>query len=183
MRLKFYISLFFILVLIISIALFDYYALNKRIIAMSSNIIDVRKQSEILKSRLTYLSFIEKEEKRMIRERQRLEVFHSFNDTLEFISFLEENAESSGNQIKVTIKEGGTQSFNVQLGGSFNSLINFLIRLENIPAEIRLNHIISERRSSFIPGGENGITVNSSEAVSIKTELTIIPSQELPSIL
>lgn len=169
----FYISLAFILFLLISIAFFDYYVLNKKIIMVSNDILSMRKQSETLRSRLAYSAFMEKEGRRMIKERQRLETFHSFHDTLEFINFLEESAKISGNQIKVTIREGKKQLFTVQLTGSFNSLITFLIRLENISAEIDLAHIIREENDTLAPN----------EIKPIKTELIITPSQALPSIL
>lgn len=169
----FYVSLIFTMLSLISIAAFDYYALNKKIVVTSNNILLIRKQSETLKSRLAYSAFMEKEGRRVITERERLETFHSFNDTLEFINFLEENARASGNEIKVSIQEGGKQLFTLQLGGSFNGLLNFLIRLENIPAQIELTHIIKE----------TGNSLNLNEIKSIKTELIIAPFEPLPSIL
>lgn len=177
----FYIFLSFVLLLIISIALFDYYVLNKKIITVSNDIRAIRKKSETIKSRLIYVSSMKKEEERITIERQRLKTVRSFSDALEFLNFLEESAGSSGNQIKVTIQEGKIQLFNVQLSGSFNSLINFLIRLEDIPAEIQLNHIISDKTPFFI--SKEGNTAVSNEVKSIRTEIIITPLQALPSIL
>ena len=177
----FYISLFSVALLLAGIAWFDYRVLYKEIVFISNDIIGVRRKIEILSARLGYLPLIEKEGKRILIDSKQLEAPHSFKDALEFLDFLETSAQNSGSQIKISTQGGQTQIFNAQLTGSFNNMLNFLIRLEDIPAQIQLKHIVKEKKqntSSLF--SQDSHTSDSRGEEFLRTELTITPSQDLP---
>lgn len=161
LRTKFYLFLFLAVMAAGVIIWLDWKILFKNIVSTSNQTVAFRKEIEYLRTRMQYLPFIKNEARRVALQRQNLKVFHSFGSPLEFLYFLEGAARDSGNLIQVSVKEGSNPAFAVRLSGSFNSLLDFLMRLGITPAQIQLQQMVK--------------ATSLDASTSLHTELTITP--------
>jgi len=159
---SFYLSLLFLTLSALAIIWFDYKILFNSVIPTSDRIVGMRRETQFLRARMQYLPFIKNEELRMLKEQENLKMLQPFSTPLEFLYFLEETAKLSGSQIRVNVQEGKVSAFKVELSGSFNNLLHFLIRVGLTPTNIQLSHIMKK-------------AVNN-ERVTLITNLTLIPS-------
>lgn len=120
---------------------FDYTILFQKISLYSGRISEHRKEIQLLQSRMEFIPFFKNEERRVVYERTRLTKQASFSEGFEFLTYLEQVAKQTDNDITVNIQENPTLSVSVQLEGSFNSLLDFLLMVGQTETTVELGKV------------------------------------------
>ncbi len=120
---------------------FDYTMLFQKISLYSGLISEHRKEIQLLQSRMEFLPFFKNEQQSVMRERNQLTKQTTFSDGPEFLTYLDKTAKETGNKITLNVQETPTVIVSVQLEGSFNGLLDFLLMARQTATVIQLNKI------------------------------------------
>lgn len=163
---KFYGSLAITALLGLAILWFDLRILLPEIVQTSRDIQDIRRQTQIFDTRITHLNLFRQEFNHAKREQESFKALASFSDGLTFLEYIKDLARESGNKASIQTQEDKTTLFRVQLTGTFDSLLDFLILVSATPVQIELNQVT--KQESALAQGE------------LRSSLTLIPSFSQP---
>lgn len=120
---------------------FDYSILFKKVSLYSGLVSEHRKEIQLLRSRMEFMPFFKNEERRIMHERRKLTRQATFSEGPAFLTYLDQTARETGNEISLSVQEKPTVIVSVQLEGSFNTLLDFLLLINQTDTLVQLTKI------------------------------------------